>query len=370
MKHNNLITVVADNRLMADTIAKAIGANTSLDGYYHGNGYAVTWTNGTVIEATFKPDNSFVMSTDMDARLVYAHNFDFSMRDYDRLLGYRKSEQDIRQLETIKNLWKKSDKVVNAMYPSFEGECGFLNLYFFMSMPVKVHRAWLPVLTKQAVINAITRERSDIEAYEEWLEECVLDHINRCSDETEDVQIDEQSPLYDEDRKVTAGDEFEEDGLLISIVKDTPLYNTCSMFIAAEMEYGFSLYKTQQIALSLYAKKLISFPLVIQNGVPASVWRYMKHNIRTLALNPKWGHLVDSSYKPSRRNNYSSGELIFDGYGIVTTGLHPTDLNRDEEKLYNLIVKRVIDAFRPDAESPKNISGKSSKSNKTKAKTA
>ena len=39
---------------------------------------------------------------------------------------------------------------------------------------------------------------------------------------------------------------------------------------------------------------------------------------------------------------------MYNGFGIVTTGLHPTDLSRDEEKLYNLIVKRVIEAFAPD----------------------
>lgn len=39
---------------------------------------------------------------------------------------------------------------------------------------------------------------------------------------------------------------------------------------------------------------------------------------------------------------------MYNGFGIVTTGLHPTDLSCDEEKLYNLIVKRVIDAFAPD----------------------
>ena len=39
---------------------------------------------------------------------------------------------------------------------------------------------------------------------------------------------------------------------------------------------------------------------------------------------------------------------VYNGFGIVTTGLHPTDLIREEEKLYNLIVKRVIDAFAPD----------------------
>lgn len=75
MKQKNLITVVTSHQLTADTIAKAIGANEKHDGYYLGNGYAVTWTNGTVIEATFSPTESFVLSTTMDSRLVYAHNF-------------------------------------------------------------------------------------------------------------------------------------------------------------------------------------------------------------------------------------------------------------------------------------------------------
>ena len=50
---------------------------------------------------------------------------------------------------------------------------------------------------------------------------------------------------------------------------------------------------------------------------------------------------------PRRHNfrNFRDGECIYNGFGIVTTGLHPTDLSRDEEKLYNLIVKSVIDAF-------------------------
>lgn len=42
MEQKNLITVITDNHLMADTIAKAICANETHDGYYLGNGYAVT----------------------------------------------------------------------------------------------------------------------------------------------------------------------------------------------------------------------------------------------------------------------------------------------------------------------------------------
>ena len=50
MKQKNLITVVTDHELTADTIARAIGANEKHEGYYLGNGYAVTWTNGGVID--------------------------------------------------------------------------------------------------------------------------------------------------------------------------------------------------------------------------------------------------------------------------------------------------------------------------------
>lgn len=72
MTKKNLITVITDHQLTADTIATVIGATEKHNGYYYGNGYAVTWTNGSVIEATFKPKESFVLSSDMDPMLVFA----------------------------------------------------------------------------------------------------------------------------------------------------------------------------------------------------------------------------------------------------------------------------------------------------------
>ena len=143
MKQKNLITVVTDHELTADTIARAIGANEKHEGYYLGNGYAVTWTNGGVIESIYTPDESFIMSSSMDMRLMYAHNFKFRMRNIDKLVGYKKSVQDKKQLATIKDLWKMSHTVVNAMRPAIDGELDFLNLYYYLAIPVKVRRAWL-----------------------------------------------------------------------------------------------------------------------------------------------------------------------------------------------------------------------------------
>ncbi|MDE7413545.1 MAG: hypothetical protein K2N05_07155 [Muribaculaceae bacterium] len=65
-----------------------------------------------------------------------------------------------------------------------------------------------------------------------------------------------------------------------------------------------------------------------------------------LRHNPEWGYKV-KGWKVSKRHNFSACENPYYGFGIVTTGLHPTDLTRDEERLYNLIVKRVIEAFKP-----------------------
>ena len=59
MTKKTLVTVVTANRFMAETIARAIGATSELEGYYHGNGYAVTWTNGEIIESEYKHGEKF-----------------------------------------------------------------------------------------------------------------------------------------------------------------------------------------------------------------------------------------------------------------------------------------------------------------------
>ena len=109
--------------------------------------------------------------------------------------------------------------------------------------------------------------------------------------------------------------------------------------------------------------------MVLQNTIPAGVWRLMQRNKEILRYNGKWGKTV-SKGKPSRRHNFRMGENPYNGHGIVTTGIHPTDLSRDEEKLYNLIVRRVIEAFAPTAAEKKAGRKKSRKNRPAKVKTA
>ena len=82
----------------------------------------------------------------------------------------------------------------------------------------------------------------------------------------------------------------------------------------------------------------------MQNTIPFGVWKLMLRNKKNLRYNSKWGKEA-KRIRMSRRHNFKMGENVYNGFGVITTGLHPTDLSRDEEKLYNLIVKSVIDAF-------------------------
>lgn len=363
MKQKNLITVVTDHQLTADTIAKAIGANETHEGYYLGNGYAVTWTGGAIIEATFSPTESFVLSTTMDCRQVYAHNFKFAMRDYDHLVGYKKTEQDRKQLATIKALWKMSRTVVNAMRPDLSGDLDFLNLYYFIASPVDVRRGWMPILTKKAIVHAVNHGPQNRKEYEIWLSESIYNHLVKLIEANTELQ---GSPIVEEISVTEAAKGAEAVGVPAPVVGETaicdnyvgiiadesPLFNLPTLFIQAAVELGFDHEKTIQTAYVLYAKKLISYPMVMQNTVPAGIWKLMKENMKTLRYNSKWGRSVKEGM-PSKRHNFRYGENLYNDFGIVTTGLHPTDLDRDEEKLYNLIVKRVIDAFEPDT--PSNV---------------
>ncbi len=264
MKQKNLITVVTDHQITADTIARAIGANEEHEGYYLGNGYAVTWTNGQLVEATFSPWESFVLSATMDSRLVYAHNFKFAMRNYDELVGYKKSDGDIRQLDTIKSLWKMSRTVVNAMRPDITGDLDFLSLYYFIASPVDTRRAWLSVLTKKAIVHAVNHGPRNRKEYEKWLDESIYNAIVQAARENAGLKgtppVEEISVAgADKDAEcagvpVPAPGEHSESCNHIGVITDRcPLFNLPSLMIQAACELDYDHEKTILTAYRLYA---------------------------------------------------------------------------------------------------------------------
>ena len=354
MTKKTLVTVVAANRLMAETIARAIGATSEHEGYYHGNGYAVTWTNGEIIEAEYKRGEKFVMNSGQDMRQMYAHHFNFKMRNYDALLGWEKSKADESQLSVIKALWAKSCVIVNAMEPTFEGELAFLNLYWYLRMPLTVRRAWLSRLRKPLILRGVENGVYSPDKHEKWLAGELVNFFLKA-----DAVAAENAPdIESVENKMTddSGD------VELNIVKGQTLHNMVTLWMDATMELGYDFEPTFLIAHKLYAKGLISYPYLYQNGIPGNVYDSMRRDFRVLEHNARYGRLAKEVGRLSTRNTFHNDETSYNGHGIVTTGLHPTDLSRDEERLYNLIVKRVIEAFTPDENDIQKKSRKKRKS--------
>ena len=150
----------------------------------------------------------------------------------------------------------------------------------------------------------------------------------------------------------------------LNIVKGQTLHNMVTLWMDATMELGYDFEPTFLIAHKLYAKGLISYPYLYQNGIPGNVYNTMRRDFRVLEHNSRYGEMAKEVGWLSTRNTFHNGETPYNGHGIVTTGLHPTDLSRDEEKLYNLIVKRVIEAFTPDENDFQKKARKKRKSHK------
>ena len=249
--------------------------------------------------------------------------------------------------------------VVNAMRPDITGDLDFLSIYYFIASPVDTRRAWLPVLTKKAIVHAVNHGPQNRKEYEKWLEESIYNAIVQAAEENaglkgspavEEISVNEAA-IDAECAGVptpTAGERREGDKYIGLFTERVPLFNLPALMIQAACELDYTHEKTILTAYRLYAKKLISYPAVLQNTIPGGVWKAMLRNMEMLRYNSRWGRSVGEG-KPSKCHNFRNGESVYNGFGIVTTGLHPTDLSRDEEKLYNLIVKRVIDAFAPDS---------------------
>ena len=77
----------------------------------------------------------------------------------------------------------------------------FLNLYYYLATPVTVKRAWLPVLTRQAIRNAVFNGRTDTDKYEKWLGEAIINRI---------IEVDKNDVLETLDDTTDFGCEVED----------------------------------------------------------------------------------------------------------------------------------------------------------------
>lgn len=338
-----MITIITEKILVARKISRVVGALQRKVGYYGGNDYCVTW-----------------------------------MDDY----------MPHEQRNIIKKLLKHSDEVIVATEPNETGQQRFRSLIWLTNYrgdaPIK--RLWINSLTTKAIRNGLEHLHSFRE-FNFLCEENYLEQKKREAREYEEtlftickrywqhetfkpkgywkmhLSIKEKGKVYNAITTEPPADYMELEDCYSClqrfkkalILEDTThfiidyapqLFDLTVLQQEANKRYGYSAKQTQEIAMKLYESGIITYPNTICQYVPEEVYGELPKLLRSLKDNPKWGALSMTIRKPNP-------EVVrdlkpFEHHAILITGEKLEHPSNDDKRIYDLIVRRMLEALSED----------------------
>jgi DNA topoisomerase-3 len=140
-------------------------------------------------------------------------------------------------------------------------------------------------------------------------------------------------------------------------VREPPplLFDLTSLQRTANRRFGWSASRTLEVAQLLYERhKLVTYPRTDARHLTSDVARELARVFAALADVPDYaafaGELIAHPPRPNRR--VVDDARVHDHHAIVPTGnaVRLEALDRDEHRLFDLIARRFLGAFFPDAE--------------------
>lgn len=396
--------IIAEKPDMGRNIAAAIEPKAKNHrSYLEGDTYIITWAIGHLVGLA-EPD-----AYDMKYKKWNINDLPIIPGDF-KLIAYRKTKD---QLKVIAELAKRSNLLVNACDAGREGQYIFSLIQRYLKLKHPVKRLWISDLTPETIRRGFA-ELKDGSEYDnltkaasarseaDWLigmngsrafttKHNVLLSVGR-------VQTPVLALIYERHKQIEAFTSltyFEVEGhfsqgegtyqglwqgdritdraqaeALAAKVQGKPgriasyqaketkehpfrLYDLTLLQREANSRYAFSAKKTLDIAQSLYEKhKVISYPRTNSNYVT-------EQNIPEMhkALSVLQGTAYDEWVKGANRalvhkgNKYICNPAkVEDHHAILPTQRKASGLSPDEQKLYDLIVRRFLSQFYPAAE--------------------
>ncbi len=140
------------------------------------------------------------------------------------------------------------------------------------------------------------------------------------------------------------------------------LFDLTTLQREASSKFGFSARNTLAIAQSLYERhKLLTYPRTDSKCLPEDYIDTIKSNINdfsnSISSTSLHQQVIDSASKVIKNNWIKPNKRIFndskisDHFAIIPTGKIPTaNLKEQEQKIYDLVTRRLIAIFYPSAE--------------------
>ena len=398
-------TIIAEKPSVAREIARVVDARKREEGYFTGNGYAVTWAFGHLVQLAL-PEAYGIKGFNRDALPVIPEAFKLVARAEKTEKGCKPDSGVLKQIDIIRRLFEESEHIIVATDAGREGELIFRYLYQYIDCHTPFDRLWISSLTDKAIREGLNNLRNGADydnlylaararSEADWLvgingTQALSLAAGRGTYSVGRVQTPTLAMVcarYWENRRLTpetfwqlhlavkgegeevvkfTSEEKWKDGDtangLYKRIKETCkeirivqvehkqkteepplLYDLTTLQKEANSRYGLTAEQTLAIAQKLYEAKLITYPRTSSRYIPDDVFETIPKLLEKLQRDEQLGSHVSRLDTLARRS--VDGGKVTDHHALLTTGLHPIGIYKDELTVYRMIAARMVEAF-------------------------
>jgi DNA topoisomerase-3 len=139
-------------------------------------------------------------------------------------------------------------------------------------------------------------------------------------------------------------------------VREKPplLHDLTSLQRAANVRYGFTAARTLELAQALYEKKFLTYPRTSSRHLSKSVADEIEAHVRAVSIGPYVVFIekILAAGKPKLTSRHVDDKKVTDHHAVIPTKqkIDGGALSPDEKRIYDLVARRFLAAFFPDAE--------------------
>ena len=389
---------IAEKPSVARDLAEILGAKNKHDGYLEGNGYCVTWVFGHLC--------SLKDPEDYNANWKYWKLEDLPIIPPQFGIKLKNDQGAQKQFKIIEKLVSEAEEIINCGDAGQEGELIQRWVLIKAKCKVPVKRLWISSLTEEAIKAGFNKlkDSKDFDnlfaagnsrAVGDWMlgingtrlytkkygkNKLVLS-VGRVQTPTLAMIVNRQKEInaftteeYWELKTMYRETEFlcqierlrsEEkakkglDYLLNKPFEITSfeqkeakegnprLYDLTSLQVDGNKRFGFGAEQTLNLIQSLYEKKLVTYPRVDTTYLSEDLHPKIPGILGNLKDYKRFTDLVLSKSIPKSKTIFDD-KKITDHHAIIPTGIVPSGISQDEQKIYDLICRRFIAVFYPE----------------------
>lgn len=389
---------IAEKPSVAKDIAQVIGAKSKMNGYFEGNGYWVTWTFGHL--CTLKEPNDYTEKWkfwNLDNLPMIPSRFGIKLIENS---GVKK------QFEIIERLAADCEEVINCGDAGQEGELIQRWVLAKAKCDKPLKRLWISSLTEEAIKDGFNKLQEGTKydnlyaagasrAIGDWMlgmnatrlftlkfapKGQVLS-IGRVQTPTLAMIVERQleidnfkSEQYWEIRTFYRDTEFScslgkletkisGEEILAKITdqefevvgyeqkegteQHPPLFDLTALQVECNKRFAFSAEETLNMVQKLYEQKLVTYPRVDTTYLSEDIYPKVPDILNKLAHYKRFtSTLIGQPIRKSKR--VFDDKKVTDHHAIIPTGIVPSGITPNEQKVYDAITRRFISVFYPD----------------------